>query len=312
MNSEPAPILISVYNRFEQLKLCIESLTKNSIASRTDLFIVSDAPSIIKHKKEIDLIRKYVKGIKGFQSINLIERENNLGSFLSIKSAIEEVFSLYDKLIFLEDDNIVAPCFLEYINNGLDYYQCDDSVFSISGYNYPISFFAEYNNLIYYWPGFSAWGVGIWKKKWTTVSWEANKIIKPFFQFRKIKKIFQIAPHIILQSLIDIKENKMTIDTIVSVHIILYDKGSIFPYKTKVKNLGHDGKGEHSGISDIYKSQILDDCSFKQDFKTIGINEQINKVLYDHFTISNKRKIRAVILWLFLLVRQPFTYFRQI
>ena len=49
-----APILVSVYNRYECLVRCIESLKNNELAKHSNLFIISDAPACIKDKNEID------------------------------------------------------------------------------------------------------------------------------------------------------------------------------------------------------------------------------------------------------------------
>ena len=86
-----APILISVYDRQCHLEKCIESLKLNSLSDQTEVYIVSDAAHSKKYEPDIELIRKYISTITGFKNVIPINREKNLGSFLSINSAIEEI-----------------------------------------------------------------------------------------------------------------------------------------------------------------------------------------------------------------------------
>ena len=57
------------------------------------------------------------------------------------------------------------------MNDGLDFYSADTSVFSVSGYNYPIKMPVMYSHDVYAWQGFSAWGVGTWYDRWQAVDW---------------------------------------------------------------------------------------------------------------------------------------------
>lgn len=81
MNS---PIALFVYNRFDHTKKTIEALSKNFLADKSDLFIFSDAAKNDKDKKTVQEIRAYLKGISGFQSVHVVEKQNNDGLAKSI------------------------------------------------------------------------------------------------------------------------------------------------------------------------------------------------------------------------------------
>ena len=51
-------------------------------------------------------------------------------------SGISIILNQYDKVIVLEDDIIVMPGFLTFMNRGLKLYQSDQEVYGISGYSF--------------------------------------------------------------------------------------------------------------------------------------------------------------------------------
>jgi GT2 family glycosyltransferase len=55
-----APVLVSVYNRLDHLKRCIESLSKNEICKETELIVVSDAAKTKADVPIISEIREYI------------------------------------------------------------------------------------------------------------------------------------------------------------------------------------------------------------------------------------------------------------
>ena len=67
-----APILVTVHTRFDHFKRCIASLLSCPEAKYSHLFISSDFQRNDKEKINVDLIRNYVKTLKGFKSVTPI------------------------------------------------------------------------------------------------------------------------------------------------------------------------------------------------------------------------------------------------
>ena len=291
MVTDYSPIVISVYDRLDHLKQCVDSLKTDAVSRYSDLYIVSDAPYSKADEWKVNLVREYVSHIRGFRQVVPIERERNLGSFLSVTNAIDDVAEKHGTVIFLEDDNVVSPNFLSFINEGLAFYQDDLSIFSISGYNYPIRIPRSYKRDVYKWQGFSAWGVGLWYNRWKVIEWkypEPHEIArgKP-----KRKGLDQVAEHLCGQMLYDIRNSRKTADTIISYHMYTKNLYSIFPVVSKVRNIGHDGTGEHGGITDLYLKQPMD-CGGSYEFiKGISPDEDVNRVLRKHFRPPVKGKV---------------------
>ena len=169
-----APTALFVYNRLEHTKRVIEALQKNVLASESDLIIFSDGPKHEKDVKKIDEVRKYLKTIDGFKSIEIFEKENNLGLSNSIISGVTEVVNRYGKIIVLEDDLVVSPYFLEFMNNALVKYENEEKVISIHGYIYPIK-----NKLpeTFFIKGADCWGWATWKRGWDLFEPNGQKLL---------------------------------------------------------------------------------------------------------------------------------------
>jgi GT2 family glycosyltransferase len=107
-SSRLSPILITVYDRLSHLKQCVDSLKKCPEADRSRLYIASDHAASYKDTRRVAEVRCYVKKIKGFKEVVLIERDENIGAEKNFSNAKLEIFEKYDELIFLEDDVIVG------------------------------------------------------------------------------------------------------------------------------------------------------------------------------------------------------------
>jgi len=295
----PAPIFVSVYNREHHFKLCIKSLKNCALAAQSVLFIAIDYPKnesdMNVHKQIVD----YAKSISGFKTIHLIIRDKNLGSIQNRESARTEIFSHFDRLIQFEDDNVFAPNFLTFLNHGLEFYQKRKDIFSISGYNYMIKIPKGYQSDCYLWPGFTAWGVGIWKNKWKEIEWD-NSIVRQWIEDPElIKKVDFVSKHILINYIRDQQQRKMAGDTIISINLIKNEWFNVFPRTSKVRNIGHDGSGLHSGTIDPFgfHHQPIDTGETEIYFdKDLEPDPEINRRLRNYLNPSLLNRIKKRIL----------------
>jgi len=114
-----APVILFTYNRPNHIKRNIESLLKNKEAGQSDLFVFSDAPKKEEDKLKVEQVREYLSTITQFQSVTIVKREFNYGLGKNIIDGVTEIVATYGKVIVLEDDLVVSPYFLEYMNEGL-------------------------------------------------------------------------------------------------------------------------------------------------------------------------------------------------
>ena len=124
-----APILLFVYNRPEHVQRSIESLLRNELAAQSELFIYADAAKDEAAESAVAEVRQYIKGIKGFKSVHITERERNWGLANNVIDGVTTLVNQYGRVIVLEDDLIVAPYFLQFMNDALETYKdCPEAI----------------------------------------------------------------------------------------------------------------------------------------------------------------------------------------
>lgn len=238
-----APVLIPTLNRYTHFKRCVESLSFCTFADKTDLIIALDFPLKKEQEDGYNKIREYLNKIDGFKSVQVIKREVNFGVRNNMLNARRTIFKNYDRMIISEDDNVFAPSFLSFVNNGLEKYKNRQDIFSICGYNNPYIMPSFYKSDVYLRMNFSGWGVGIWRDKWYKMDWSLSNfktMLNKKKNYKELKKSYQIE----LNQLLDIEHTGIIKgDGFIFLYLLDKKMYSIFPVKTRVRNTGHDGSG---------------------------------------------------------------------
>jgi hypothetical protein len=176
-----APIALFTYCRADHTRMAIESLVQNREASESDLYIFSDGPKTEEKREAVEENRKYINEVKtnfngnGFKSVTIIEREKNLGLANSLIAGITEVVNKYGRVIVVEDDLILSPYFLQFMNEALEKYKDEDKVSAVSAFLNPIdcktpdTFFLRY---------FACWGWATWKRGWDLMNLDTKDLLK--------------------------------------------------------------------------------------------------------------------------------------
>lgn len=185
MNKTYAPICLFTFNRIGVLKKTVEALKANYLASKSILYIFSDGPRSNEEFTKVMEVRDFLKSINGFEKIIIKESRNNMGLAHSIISGVSNVIKKHEKVIVLEDDLVTTSNFLDFMNQALDFYIADDSVFSISGYSLNLKSLKNHKKDFYFGKRASSWGWATWKKDWLSVDWE----VKMFTNFKKSKQL---------------------------------------------------------------------------------------------------------------------------
>lgn len=297
-------------NRYEHLKRLIASLAQNKFAPETELYIGFDYPPPSHNKKYEDghkKIKDYLPTITGFKKIHIIERDKNWGAIGNIKDLIRIVIAEHDRFIFIEDDNICSPCFLEYINKGLEKFKDDKMILSIQGFSYPIEYPESESTVVKMQRYYSDWGYGIWKdryevlrdtiaqdyfdrmfydkKQYTVLRKKSRKnYIYAFGLCSPEKTSFRVNP---------IRPSIRPMDYTSSIFQCVNNMYSIMPKITLVKNNGWDNSGIHcqdttSPIARLFIEQELDSKDTWEEFvinenETNLVNKKVDKSLIGQY-----------------------------
>lgn len=275
-----APIALFTYNRADHTQRAVESLLKNAEAKFSDLFIFSDGPKTPEKKAGVEENRKYIHTISGFKSISIIEREKNWGLANSLIAGITEVINKFGKVIVVEDDLILSPYFLQFMNEGLEKYKDDDRVGTITGFVPPIkdklpeTFFLKY---------FQCWGWATWKRAWDLLETDARPLLKGL-RFKKTK--FDVGGVVGNYGNLYCQKVGLVDSWYLRYYASLFlkDKLSLYPGRSMVTNDGLDGTGTHCGV-DLVKAFLSDNSHAPIILRNIDVKEDVQsyKVFKSYF-----------------------------
>lgn len=271
-----APIALFTYNRADHTKTAVESLLRNAEAADSDLFIFSDGAKNETAVAGVEDNRNYIHTLTGFKSVTIIERECNWGLSRSLIAGITELTEKYGRVIVVEDDLIVSPYFLQYMNDGLEKYKNDDRVASISAFLNPIdmqvpdTFFLRY---------FACWGWATWKRAWHLLNKDSKDLLK---KIRWKTREFNIGGTGPFYGILYCDKVGLNDSWAVRFYAscFLLGKLHLFPPHTMTIQLGMDGTGTHCSANSTYDNMSVGNIPVK--LKDIPIEE--NKIMYAAFS----------------------------
>ena len=249
-----APITIFSYKRLDALKSLVQSLLLNSLASQSNLIVYSDGPKNEGDRLLVEACRDYIQNLKGFSSVRLISRSANLGLSKSILSGVTEVLRDYDKIIVLEDDLVVSPYFLNFMNDALVKYVGSENVVSVHGYVYPVK------NILpetFFLRGADCWGWGTWRRAWSLFSADGEKLLNNLMKTNQLKEFnfnnsFNYSG--MLKDQIVGKNDSWAILWYASA--FLSNKLTLYPGKSLISNAGNNGFGTHKNDSTLFDVKL--------------------------------------------------------
>ena len=249
-----APILLFVYNRPEHTRRCIESLTRNALAANSTLYIYADGPKDTTQQTAVDEVRSYLRLISGFKTVNLIERKENWGLARNIIDGVTTQVNRYGKVIVLEDDLVVAPYFLQFMNDALETYKDEPKVGHIQACDFtqdpslPETFLIK-------WTG--SWGWATWERAWKHFNPNGKALLEELEQ-RKLTYTFDFNGKYgftrMLRRQIEGKNNSWAIRW--NASLFLKDILSLNVGRSLVQNEGFDGSGTNCGGGGLYASNL--------------------------------------------------------
>lgn len=249
-----APIILFAFNRPKHTRQTIDALAQNIGAAESDLHIFVDGPRA--HRAEdAEMVRQTVEvvsNVSGFRSVQVKAREQNAGLANSVIQGVTAVMEQYGRAIVVEDDILTSPHFLNYMNEGLEFYQDQPKVMSLSAYNPPpekMPIPATYTDDVYFnlrnWP----WGWASWKDRWSTIDWQVSDY-EQFMADRKAQKEFNRGGQDMTELLREQMEGRINSWAIrFSYAHFRQQKLSVCPRTSYVDNIGFDGTGTHFGVN---------------------------------------------------------------
>ncbi len=263
-----SPIAFFAYKRPEHTKKSLESLSKNEGAEYSDLFIFCEGAKCNGDEEAVRQVREIVRSKQWCRNVQIIEQDKNMGCANSIIFGVTKVCDEYGSVIVIEDDLIVSPCFLHYMNLALNLYRNESKIIQISGHMFPVKFSSSQEDCVFL-PFTTSWGWATWQRAWQYFDLDmkgyeqlkSNKNKRYKFNLNNSFDYFNM-----LESQLTGKIDAWDIRWYLSTFML--NGLTLFPKKSLVSNIGFDGSGTHCGVSSSLDGEMSYDkiISMPQSF----------------------------------------------
>ena len=291
-----APVAVFAYNRLDKIQNCIRSLERCRLAEESELHVFADGFKGEKDRETVEEVHKwleeYSKGNSGFKTVIPHIKDKNAGLANSIIGGVTEVIAGTGRIIVVEDDLEVSPFFLEYMNEGLSFYENNPKIWAMASYGYDLKALKKYDHDIYYGYRASSWGWASWKDRWDTVDWEVSDY-QQLMEDKKAQKKFCRGGRDLLTYL-TMQMNGQSDSWAIRWNYAAskQDMLTVYPRLGLVSNHGFDGSGTHSGKSG-YK-EVLNQGKNGYDirFENLQLDKRITREFYLLHTDTFWKKVK--------------------
>ena len=284
MNSNNAPIVIFAFNRAKLLADLVDSLKKCRDSAESDLYIFVDGPRSSTEETLVQEVRNVAKGVAGFGSVTCHFSETNKGLGASIISGVSEVMKKYGRAIVLEDDLLLTPNYLSYMNQALEYYADKKEVFSVCGCSLKVDAPRDYIYDVYFETRHNSTGWATWLDRWESVDWELKDWSACENNGRKFCEWAGSDCFLMLKNW-KLGKNKSWAIRFCYAQFV-QKRLSVFPIMSKVDNQGFDGSGTNSKRYNRFKYEI--DKLYSRQFKfapNVQLNDRIHRQIMRYHSI---------------------------
>lgn len=275
MSSSPAPIVVPCYSRLSHLQRVVEALKANVLAGRSEVFFFLDAPRS-GDEEAVEEVFAYLSTVSGFRRVEVARRQRN-GCYENIFGAMTQLANEFGRVICVEDDIVTAPGFLGFVNEALDFYQDDDRMFSVSGYSAPLGWRSGTD--VFAMARYCAWGVGMTREGISRIRSVPAGVMASIDRKRLVKRGRDLDKMIRLQS-----EGRIHVMDVDAMYLQYQEGGlTIYPRKSLVQNIGHDGSGAHCASSSRFHHESLWDKTDGFVFDPEPAEDEVNLAMHRKF-----------------------------
>jgi len=236
-------VLILFFNRPDHLSKVFEAVRE---AAPARLFLYQDGPRGERDMAGIEACRKVVSEVDWECEVHQNYQTENRGCDPSEFLSQQWAFSLTDKCIVLEDDDVPAQSFFPFCKEMLDRYADDERIGMIAGFNIDertTDVDADY----FFSTNFSIWGWASWRR--VVEKWEGDyaflkradavRMLENLVKERKLRKDF------LPMARAHAASGKEFYETIFHAHLLLHSQLAIYPRVNQISNLGVSNDSTH-------------------------------------------------------------------
>lgn len=158
-----APVALFVFNRPQHTRRALQSLAGNPEFLQAPLFVFCDGARGPQDEVAVREVRSVVEGF-GHPHKQVVTAAVNQGLARSVMTGVSQVLQQYDRVVVVEDDLVLAPAFLGFLNRGLSRYEDALQVMQVAGHMYPLDGVGGPDAVLL--PLASSWGWATWRRAW--------------------------------------------------------------------------------------------------------------------------------------------------
>lgn len=168
------PIVLFAYARPDHLQKTIACLRENQVPL---IYAFSDGARTPEKQPAINEVRRLLRAVD-WSELVLIERPQNLGLGLSIRTGVSEILQKHESVIVFEDDLICVPGTYKYLCAALNHYKDDERVMSITGWTHPSVIPKDITDQPYFDGRAECLVWGAWRRSWEGMDQSALEMIE--------------------------------------------------------------------------------------------------------------------------------------
>jgi hypothetical protein len=239
-----APVIVFCYRRPNHLRRTLLSLLDCSGIDQSPIIVYGDGPRTDKEAASVDQTRALAIELLGDRAEYHFSNVNQ-GLAASVISGVSDVVSRYGRAIVVEDDLELAPDFLAYMNQALEHFSDDVSIYQVSAYMFNVPELGTSSDALFLQFTVS-WGWATWKRAWdqfdaASSGWESLNTD------RLMRRKFNLGGAYDYATMLE-KQMAGKLDSwAIRWYWTVFKAGGLvlFPPSTLVRNNGFDGSGSH-------------------------------------------------------------------
>jgi len=243
-----APIGLFLYKRPEHARRTIVSLQACDGVESSPIYVFADGPKTEADVTAVGETRAVAHKMLGANAV-FIEQERNRGLANSIIAGTTQLCDRYGTMIAVEDDLILAPSFLRFLNEGLERYRDEPRVMQVSGHMFDVPSFRHQREALLL-PMTTSWGWATWKRAWAFFDPRASGWRERLADGAEAKR-YNLGGRCDYSGMLRRQMNGEIDSWAIRWYytVFAHDGLVLFPPRTLVSNTGFDGTGTHDRLA---------------------------------------------------------------
>jgi hypothetical protein len=240
---ELAPIAVFAFRRPEHTTRLLASLRANPEAERSAVHVFCDGPRRASDVPGVEATRAAVRSC-GLPGLVVVERDQNAGLARSVVEGVTGLCDAHGRVIVLEDDLVLSPRFLEFMNAALHRYADDPRVMHVCGYQYDVDLGSPSDAVFL--PFIGSWGWATWARAWRAFDPRAGArglLLDP-----AVRRRFDLGGAYRFSGMLDLQLAGRIDSWAIRWYLSVFAAGglSLFPTVSLVENTGLGGEASHT------------------------------------------------------------------